>query len=465
MTKTRIDPPTQGRRTSALRSSSITTGPLRGTLLLLALPVLCEQILNTFVALFDTWLAGRMSAAATSAVGLSAYVGWLASMIMMLVGTGTTALVSRHEGAGEHADANWCANQSMTLAAILGLFLSGFLYTLAPWLASYTNMTGEAYTIAVDYLRIDAYGHMFMSLTLIGCAALRGVGNMRTPMVLFAIINTINIAASCTFVYVLDLGVNGIVGGTLLARTIGGLLTLLILVRGRVGLTMIGSELPLVWSRAKRILRIGIPAAADGAIMWTGNFIFLAIIARVSTGIFGQACFAAHIVAVRVEALTYLPAMAWATAAATMIGQSIGAGNPARARRAGLEAALQCGVLSIVMAILFYVGADWIYRQMTVDTLVQATGAGPFRILALLQPFLVASIVFVGGLRGAGDTRVPLLITVVGVSIRMAVGYTFGIVLGWGLLGAWMGMFGDIIWRAIAATIRYVNGRWLTTDV
>ena len=103
---------------------------------------------------------------------------------------------------------------------------------------------------------------------------------------------------------------------------------------------------------------------------------------------------------------------------------------------------------------------------MSKDELVRAEGVGPFRILALMQPLLVISIVYVGGLRGAGDTRFPLLITICGaVLVRIPLGYYFGIVLGWGLLGAWIGMFGDMIWRALAVAARYADGRWLTVKV
>ena len=180
---------------------AVLTGPVRSTLLVLALPILAEQILNTFVGLFDTWLAGRISVSATSAIGLAAYVGWLASMIVMLIATGTTALVARHVGQGELKESNHYANQSVSLAAILGLLIFAGLWGLAPYVARWSNMSGEAFRVTVTYLRTDAFGHTFMSVTLVACAALRGVGDMRTPMVLFAIINGINIVASCVLVF------------------------------------------------------------------------------------------------------------------------------------------------------------------------------------------------------------------------------------------------------------------------
>ncbi|MFQ5494354.1 MAG: MATE family efflux transporter, partial [Phycisphaerae bacterium] len=311
-------------------------------------------------------------------------------------------------------------------------------------------------------IRLESTGHLFMSLAIVGSAALRGAGDMRTPMLIFAAVNAVNIVASCTFVYVLKLGVNGIVFGTVTARMVGGVLIVAVLARGRAGMLLRRRELGILWPRTRRILRIGVPAAVDGAIMWLGHVALLAVVGRVAAG---QIAFAAHIIAVRVEALTYLPAVAWGTATATMVGQALGAGDRRRAMRSGLEAVLQCGVFSLVVAVVFYAGADWIYAQMSRNLEVGAMGVGPFRVLAVLQPTMVVSIVLVWGLRGAGDTRVPMLITIVGIVIRLSAGYYFGIVKEGGLMGAWMGMFGDMIWRAAATAVRYVRGRWLETSV
>ncbi len=448
----------------------ITTGPIRPALFLLALPVLGEQMLNAFVGFFDTYLAGRISPNATSAIGFAAYVGWLASMLAMLVATGTTALVARYEGARDHGEANRLANQSMLMACVLGVGTFALIYALAPWFADQQKMVGEARAITVHYLRWDAAGHMVMALTLVGCAALRGVGNMRTPMIVFAIINGFNVVVSLSLVYGLGplpaLGVYGIVGGTVSARALGAVVMVTLLIRGRAGIRLRARELIPDIARILRLLRIGAPAAGDGVVMWVGQFAFLCIIARLATGDLQIAIYAAHMVAVRIEALTYLPAVAWGTATATMIGQSLGAGDAKRAIRAGHEAVLQCGLLALVVAAGFFFGADLIYRVMSDSDVVREVGVGPFRILAVLTPLLVVSIVYIHALRGAGDTRYPLAITMVGtLVIRVSVGYYFGIYLQWGLIGAWMGMFGDMIWRAVLASVRYGRGKWIRTVV
>jgi putative MATE family efflux protein len=447
------------------QGSAVTAGPLRRTLLALAWPVLGEQLLNTLVGLFDVWLAGRISAVATSAVGIAAYVSWLVALTVMLIATGTTALVARFEGAGDHDEANRFGNQSITLAAVLGAALSVALFLSAPTLVRCFQMTESAYPVAVEYLRIDACGYLFMCVTLAGCAALRGTGNMRAPLLIFAVVNVVNIVASWSLVYPIGMGVTGIVGGTVTARVVGGLLLVCLLPRGRSGIQLRWPELRLVRDRAWRILRIGIPAGADGAVMWAGHVVFLSIVSRAAVGAIGQACFAAHMIAVRVEALTYLPATAWAAATATMVGQALGAGDTRRALRVGHEAVLQCGLLIAVVVAFFVLEAPWIYAQMSVDPLVHAAGVRPFRILSVLQPCMVVSIIYIEGLRGAGDTRNPLLITMVGMLLRITVGFYFGLVEQLGLVGAWMGMFTDMVWRALAAAVHYIPGRWVSTKV
>ncbi|RJP37057.1 MAG: MATE family efflux transporter [Phycisphaerales bacterium] len=448
----------------------VTTGSVRRMLFVLAVPVLTEQLLNALVGIGDTFWAGRVSAVATNAIGLAAYVAWLASMLFAMVGTGTTALVSRFWGARQPEEANDIAHQAILLAAAIGVATSAALMALAPVFARMQGMSGESGRIAVTYLRLNAISAPMLSVTLAGSAALRGAGDMRTPMAIQAAINVVNMIVSPCLLYGLGplpaLGVDGIALGTVTAETLGAAIMIVLLVRGRAGLRLRPSRFRPEAARIGRIMRIGIPAGADGVIMWSGHFVFLIIIAYLATGAIGDAYYAAHIVAVRTEAFTYLPAIAWGTAAATMIGQALGAGDAKRAIRAGHEAVLQCGLLNCVVAVLFYAGAEQIYAIMHTDALVRAAGVTPFRILALLQPVLGMSIVYIHGMRGAGDTRFPMLITLIGIIVvRLPIGYVCGTLLSGGLLGAWMGMCADIIWRALAALIRYRGHRWVHTRV
>lgn len=454
------------RRSSRL---DLLNGNLRSTVFLLALPVLGEQVLNFVVGFVDVYLAGHLSEEirtdATAAVGVAAYVGWLASMLFAVVGNGTTALVSRAWGSGDEALANRVANRSAVLSVVAGVIFMAIVIPLAPWLISAMGLSGNAAGIAVRYLRVDAVGLVFASFSLVLAAAFRGRGDMKTPMFTFVSVGLLNVIVSVMFVYgwgpVPALGVDGIVAGTLVARVAGGLIILTLFAKGRSGLRLVPRELKVRGDTVQRILSIGVPSAMEGLIMWVGHAIFLRVISHI-----GPTSFAAHIIGVRVEAITYLPAVAYGAAAATMVGQSLGAGKESRAVKAGHEAALQCCVLGVLITLWFTLGADWIYTMMHQDQQVRDVGIPAFRIVGLFQIPLILSIVYFAALRGAGETRVPLYVAIITTYfVRIPLGYYFGVTLRMGLTGAWVGMNADMFVRGVLATWRFSSKGWLTTRV
>ena len=449
-------------------SRRVLQGNLRRTIFWLALPVLGEQFLSFCVGFVDVLLSGRISADATSAVGTAAYIGWLASLLFGVVGTGTTALVSRHWGRQDREYANQVANRSIALAAIAGGVICALFFFGAPLLAKFLGMQGEQERITVNYLQTDAFGHLFYGFGMIGAAALRGVGDTRSPMFILGLVSLINVVLSPLLVYgpgpFPEMGVDGIVVGTLIARVSGGLLMLAALTRGLSGLKLKRSELLIRGDVVSRILRIGVPAAVDGALIWSAQVLFLRIINEINQTQHGA--YAAHMIGIEMEAISYLPAVAWGIAAATVIGQSLGADDSLRAKRAGHEAALQCGLLAAVISIGFYFGAGLIYETMHTDPGVHAAGIPAFQVNALFQIPLIMSIVYMFALRGAGDTRSVMLINVVCVfGLRVPVAYFFGIVWNMGLLGAWIGMITDVLIRAALLWYLYIRGRWMRVRV
>lgn len=442
------------------------SGNPRTTILFLALPVLAEQFLNFLVGLVDTLLSGQISTAATSAIGTGAYVNWLAELIFSLVATGTTALVARHWGAGQRDEAGRVANSSISLAVVMGIVASIFLYLIAPAFGKFLALEPATSNLVVRYLRLSCYGHTFASVLLVGSAALRGAGNMRAPMWILGLVSVLNVIFSSMLVFGFGplpaFGTDGIAAGTVAARFAGFVLMLWILCRGSAGVSAIPT-----WASARdfatigRVLRIGIPAAADSLLMWVGHFLFLRVVAGLGTGESGKAILAAHFVGMQVEAINYLPAWAWGAAAATVIGQCLGAGRPDRARLAGHQAMLQSCVVAVVVMTLFLVGAESIYELMHNDPTVGSFGVPAIRLLALSEVPLSIVIVYTVGIRGAGETIRPMLINVASIFlVRLPIGYWLGVEMGLGLRGAWGGMVADVIVRAVAMALYFRYGKW-----
>lgn len=456
--------------------SSLLTGNLRTRMFGLALPALGEQLLNFCVGLFDVFLAGRLPASgsevgvATSAVGIAAYLSWLGTLLFAVVGAGTTALVARSWGAGETRSAQRFANCGFALAGILGVLVFALLYTLAPGYARLQNLQGESEQIVVGYLRTDAIGQMFYGFCLVGTAALRGAGDMRTSLYVLGLVNLLNMGASTLFTFgggpIPAFGIQGIVYGTVVARMTGSALMGLVLATGVSRIRLHFPDLRPRLSDARRMLRIGLPAAADGVTMWLGQSLFVMIIARLGNEVMGKANLAAHVIGIEVEALSYLPATAWGYAAATLIGQSLGGGDKRRALRAGHEAARQGMLFATGMSALFFFGAGWIYSVLSVEPLVREVGVPAMRMLSWYQIPLIVVIIYMQALRGAGDTKTVLWINLIGVGcIRLPLAWYLGLHCGYGLLGAWTAMTIDVTSRALIVWSRYRQGRWLHLEV
>lgn len=460
------------------RDSDILTGSLPRVIFLLALPVLLENFLGFLVGFYDVFLAGKLSEHATKAIGVASYVGWLASLIFGLVGAGTTALVSRHYGAKKFTDSNRFLNRSLALSTLMGVGIAILFWWIAPLFARLVNMHGEAYEIAVRYLRFDAFGHFFMGFTYIAASALRGAGNMRLPMYVLGFMNLVNMIVSAILVFgigtnvglgsewIPNLGVDGIVIGTVAAKICGASIMLICLLRGSGHLKIDFAEFRIRDEFVTRILRIGRLALLDGSIVWVGQFLFLMIIAQLETSDSESTVFAAHVVGINVEAISFLPAFAWGIAASTAIGQSLGAGLPDRALQAGKTALQQCSIFMLLLTFVFFFGAETIYQFMSDQPRVHEVGVPAFRLLALFQIPLAMSIIFSNSLRGAGDTRHPMIFSFIGVIlVRLPLSYLGGVVLDGGLIGAWVGMCADVLVKAILVSVYYLRGKWTETSV
>jgi putative MATE family efflux protein len=314
------------------------------------------------------------------------------------------------------------------------------------------------------YMRVDALGFTLYSTVLICGGVIRAAGDTRTPMAIMIIVNIINAVVSAALVFGWfgpKLGVTGIALGTVVARSLGGLMLIAVLLGGLRGL-----QLRLGWLRPdrriiRRMLRIGLPAAGEATLMWITHIGFIKVVVHTATGDDATVNYAAHMIGVRMTAITYLPAAAWMTAAAILVGQYLGARRPDRSARAAHVAAIQGAILTTGVGVAFFLLADAIYALMSQDPAVRAVGAPAFRLGAFIHPFLCAAIIYNGALRGAGDTRWPMIFSLIGgILIRIPLAYLGGVILAGGLIGAWCGMWADNFAKCVMGWARVVQGGW-----
>ncbi len=448
-------------------------GSMVGQVLRLSGPVLVEQSLLYLVGLSDTMLTGRyLSESHLAAVANSTYLLWFLGSLMTIISVGATALVARMTGAGKPELANRSCQQAIGLSLILGTSALVLGELLAPNLIRALNLNGQSAESATLFLRIVLLVTPLLACTTAGVACLRGVGDTRTGMYVMILVNVVNVAVCWTLVRGLGpipaLGFAGIAIGTATGEALGGLAVLAILAKGRSGLRLDLAGLWPNWRESWRILRISLPAAGESLTNVFCQLWFLGLINRL-----GATATAAHGVAIRCEALAFLTVTAFSIAASTLVGQYLGAGRPDLAAKAGRTAWGIGVVLLVVVGSLIYVEAEAMFGLFLggKQPRVVAEGVPVLRIVAFALPFLATLNVLNGALRGAGDTRWPWLIVLVGyLGIRMPLTYWLtGSTAdgGWdlGLRGAWLAMFFDLTLRGILVAARFLNGGWKTARV
>lgn len=438
--------------------------PMR-QVLALAWPSVAEQTLVTLIGLVDAYIIGHLGAAALAAVGLGGQVLNLVAATFGAVGVGATALIARHIGAREPEEANRLAWQAVLLAVTIGLAAAGVGFSFAEPIITALGAAPDVVALGAGWLRVVSPAFVFIGVLLVGNAALRGSGDTRSPLAVMLVVNVVNVAVAWTLSRGLfglpNLGVIGTGLGAASGQIIGALLVLARLLFGR-------GQLRLAWqaprpdlARLRRILNIGLPAGAEQVMLQVA---LLNLAGVIST--FGTAAYAAHSVGLRISALSFLPGWGFSIAATTLVGQQLGARNPEGARQSAYAAFWLAFSVMLVMGAILFVFEAPILRLFTDDPAVLAAGAIVLHMSAAQQPVLAASFVFSGALRGAGDTRTTMLITLTSVwGLRLLCAYLLGIVFGMGLLGAWLAIWLDFAFRSTMFYLRFRSGKWQTMRV
>jgi len=452
------------------------------SMLRLALPVLAEQLLTMLVGYTDWWLAGHylQDASYLAAMGLMAYILWLLPSMYSAIAIGATSLVAQYVGAGEMQRARHVANQAVTIGVVFSVIMTLATVWGGSWFVSTMQLKDEAADHALQYLWFLVPVLPAIMIEQVGVACLYGAGDTLSGFVVKTIVNLINVGVSMTFVIGWGpfprLGWDGLAIGTVCGHGVGGLMILGLLLNGRAGLLLQGKLLRPRRSIMIRLLRIGVPGGLDTALILVCHLFFVGIVNRL-----GTLAAASHGLGVTIESMAYLPGIAFQVAATTMVGQSLGANRPLRAAR---SAWMACGVACLFM---MSVGLIFYFAPHALTSFFTGNGNSPtalgtvplLRIVAWAMPSLAVLMVLTGALRGAGDTRWPLAVTLVGfLGIRLPgacllawseislpfSGYALH-GLGWGVIGAWYAMLADTIVRSLLILARFWHGGWRRAKV
>ncbi|MDR0324919.1 MAG: MATE family efflux transporter [Oscillospiraceae bacterium] len=425
-------------------------------------PSWAELLLGQLTSMVDLMMVGSLGAWAIAGVGLSVQPKFLLMAMFIALNTGTTALVSRFKGMDDREAARRVLRQAVLLKLAAGVAFAVVGYIFSPWLIAFMGPEDDlAYQAGVTYLQIQMLGFPVLAVTGAATAALRGAGNTRAAMVYNLVANAVSLIGNVLLIE----GRFGFprmeVAGASLATVIGQCaafaMALVILLRGRNYVFLRRGD---SWKPDKEIMlrmaRVGFPAMVEQFIIRAGFILYFKVVASL-----GTIALATHQICMSVFALSFINGEAFGIAAASLMGQSLGAGRPDMALRYAKSARRMGMVVSLCIGVIFFFCGRhiiWLYND---DPSIIGMGTEIFRIMAVIMPFQGSSVIVSGALRGAGDTRATSLIMLVSVLIvRPLAAYLLVFLVPWGLMGAWAAILADQLLRSGLTLIRLNRGKW-----
>jgi putative MATE family efflux protein len=439
----------------------------------LAVPVMVTGGMRTLLRVADFLMVSfALGEAAVAALELGFQYYFIPFGLALALTSGTISVVSRFVGAEDYEEADFAVKQSLWLAILVSVPI-----TVAGWVFArplVDLLTNDAETIAygTEYLRIVMLSVGFRFWSMIAARALAGTGDTRTPMYVRLLTLPTNVVLNAVLIFGLlglpRLGVAGAAWGTVAANTLAAVIFFGLLLSGRreVRLRLGGKQWD--WNVAGEIVRVGLPLAGTRLSRTFGRFPFLFVL-----GVLGTDVLAAYAIGRRVMLLALMPAWGYSTAASTLVGQAVGAGDEAEATDFGWQTLRIALITQLLIAAGIFLAAEPLARAFRASNLgltatfvrVFGLGVGAFSVSRTLR----------GALRGAGDTRWPLYGGLLGtyvVRLPVAVaalpvgfgvtvlGYTVAPGLGWGLVAVYAAILADMYARALVNGVRYYSGEW-----
>lgn len=439
--------------------------PTRLALFRIAWPVIALGLVRSGYFLADAFWAGRMgdeSGAALSAMGGAAFATWILSSVADLSATGTHALVARAAGAGDRDAVRDAGTQGTWLAALLGVVVALAAGPLTDGYFALVGFRGDDFAAPLamgrSLLRVLCWGFVTMSVTSSLSAVFRGLGDTRTPMIVSATTLLVNAALAPLLMFGLGpvprLGLAGAAWATVIASGFGAAMLGWALAKKDAGLVRAGPSAATI----RRIAAIGLPQMVSSV-----GFSFVYVLLGEVLASFGPAAIAGLGIGHRVESASYQVCLGFGTAAATLVGQNLGAGDPRRAWAAAHRAARLSAAAMVPFMLVFVLAPRAVVSIWAHDPATLANGATYLLAAGAVLIGMSLEVVYESAFAGAGDTMpamvvvLPLTVLRIPVAAWLAANTTLGISAIWWAIAATTAAKGLLLWALFAARARHAR--------
>ncbi len=425
----------------------------------LAWPTIISNLLFTTVGFLHIKIASGLGTSAVAAVTTGHRVFFLIQAIMMGLSVATTALVARSWGANKPARAEMVTWTSLSVAIGLGLLLGVPAVLVPEHIAGLFGLDPETTVLAAKFIFWLGLFNVFSAVNLVLSTALRATGDVITPLWFLLFSSTLNV----TFAYLLAYGtsilpVMGVAGISLGGSTAGTFITLIFFVfwwRGRFKIKPVKRAV-ISLSVARQMWSIGLPSVLEQGFVQLAFLAFFAIVAQ-----YGTTAYAAYGIGISLVSFSIVIGFGFGIAAATLVGQHLGAGKPELAIKAGWRGLRMALLAMVFFSILMAIYAEELASFMISDPQAVHLTSVFIYIIALCQPLMAVDFALAGALRGAGDTRFPLLATTGGILLGRLLPALLFLNLDLSIYWILSVMVSDYAIKAALLLYRYRSYRWI----
>jgi len=451
----------------ALRGShqDFTTGSLNRAILLLAIPMVLEMVLESLFAVVDVFWVGRLGADAVATVGLTESLLSLVFAVGLGLSLSTTAMVARRIGEKDPEGAAVAGVQAIVLGLGVSLAIGLPCFFLAPRLLQLMGASPQVVTVGSGYARIALGGSGAILMLFLNNAIFRGAGDAAIAMRLLWVSNIINLVLDPCLIFgwgpFPKLGVTGAALATFTGRSIGVLYQFYRLLRGSERIRILARQIRVDFTVLLRLVRVSLTGILQFAIAHTS---WIGLVRIVS--IFGSAALAGYTIAIRIVIFVILPSWGLSNAAATLVGQNLGAKQPERAETSVWRTGFYNMIFLGVIGVLFVVFAEPIVRLFTHDPEVIPLAASCLRIVSYGNIGYAYGMVMLQAFNGAGDTITPTIVNFFGFwLLEIPLAYFLAIPMRMQARGAYFSIVAAEAAIAAAGVILFKRGYWKKQQV
>ncbi len=429
----------------------------------MAWPAIIESFFGAFAGLVDSLMVSSLGSYAVAAVGLTTQPKFIGLSLFFALNVSVSALVARRRGENRKEEANRILYTALIFIVIAAVVVSSGFVIFADTIISLCGSTPETHDSAVLYFRIIMGGMIFNCIQMGINSAQRGAGNTQITMRTNVTSNVINIIAN----YLLiggkfgfpALGIKGAALATVFGTVVACFMSIHSVLKKDNFVSIpyiIQNKIRPAFTTLGNLIRVGYSVFFEQILMRIG-FMMTAVMAADQ----GMGAMAAHQVGMNIMGLSFSFGDGLQAAAVALIGRSLGAGDEKLAREYGGICKRMGMIISVCLAVVYFTGARFLLGLFFEEEYIVEIGVGIMRVIIFVVVFQISQVIYMGCLRGAGDTLYTAIASTISVTIvRTAVSYICGYILGWGIIGIWLGVLGDQISRYIFASVRFKQGKW-----